>query len=287
MRVLITGASGFIGSSLVEHLISAGNAPDIYLLKHASNFKLTHLHFPVVSLQDLRNIDIKFDVVIHLAQSPNYSRFPEEVREVFDTNVALTLELLEFSRRTGVKKFVYMSTSSVYKQSSDVLREESNLISDSLYAYTKISSENLINMYSKYFDAVIYRLFFPFGNEMGDKFLNRIRNMLIAGKPITIYSEKSFLFNPISITDVVEILRKTLLMNITGTINLAGHEIISFKEFVKIMSSILIIPPKYEISENAISINCIGSTEHLSSLMQHNFQPLAKSIENFATGRLL
>lgn len=287
MHILITGGSGFIGKSFVDHLTLMGDVSKLYLLKNNSELSSSFPEISIVSLQDCEQFNFKIDVVIHLAQSKNYTKFPEEICEVFDTNIALTLKLLELSRKLEVKKFIYFSTSSVYAPSQNIIDEECLISSDTMYSFSKITSENLIKIYSKYFDVVIYRLFFPFGNRMGDKFLNRILNTLKDEGPILISSEKSFLFNPISIKDIVKILHKTLYADLRGTINLAGKEVITFKRFVEVLSDELKVVPQYQISKSALASNNIASINLLNSLLQHEFIPIEESIRNFARLKLL
>ena len=64
------------------------------------------------------------DAVIHLAQSRSYRRFPADSGEMFTVNVAMTMLLLEWAARSGVKQFCLVSSGAVYEPFGRELKEE-------------------------------------------------------------------------------------------------------------------------------------------------------------------
>ncbi len=129
MRVLVTGGAGFIGSHLVEKLLASGHEVvilddfnDFYdpQTKHANIAGLardvTIYHVDLRDSELVRNLfhREKVDAIAHLAARAGVRPSIQQPRLYYDTNVTGTLHLLEAARVTGVERFVFASSSSVY-----------------------------------------------------------------------------------------------------------------------------------------------------------------------------
>ena len=142
MNVLITGSSGYIGSNLIRSL---ANNQDYYitgLSKRSNGIKAPNYKEIIadLSIADFINkipIHTQFDVVIHFAQSSFYRNFPEKAQDIFDVNTSSTMNLLEWSRRKGIKKFLFSSTGNVYSPSEKMLSETDKCSSSSFYSASK------------------------------------------------------------------------------------------------------------------------------------------------------
>ena len=114
MRVLVTGANGFVGRRLLE---THSGGHELVALARTRGPELPGVewieHDLVEPLADARLPD-RIDAVIHLAQSRRYREFPEGARDVFEVNTRSTFELLEYARRAGARSFVFASTGGVY-----------------------------------------------------------------------------------------------------------------------------------------------------------------------------
>ena len=123
--ILVTGASGFVGSRLVSrlkhhgHTIVAtctGEAPahseGIHWLKWNA---LTH---------QLPEIEERVDTVIHLAGHRDYHQWPDKAAEIFDVAVGSTVAWLEFARIRGVKSFILASTGDALGNMDRTQRED-------------------------------------------------------------------------------------------------------------------------------------------------------------------
>src|SRR5258707_9829963 len=124
-RVLVTGAEGFIGSHLVEHLLCAGAQVRALVQYNSFNFwgwledvpSLDQIEVITGDIRDshlcaglLRNIDVVFHLAA-LIPIPYSYRAPDSY---VDTNVRGTLNLCQAARAKGVARFVHTSTSEVY-----------------------------------------------------------------------------------------------------------------------------------------------------------------------------
>lgn len=152
MQVLVTGATGFIGSNLVESLLKKGC--QIYVLvRHKINYPfLKHKNVKIIfgDLLSLDHIKSKLrpvDIVFHLAGSLPHHHLPEKI--YWDTNVKGVKNLLEVYKRSNLKRFVYVSTTGIYGSTPKIGTDEnSSLHLDSVYAKTKAMGEHLV--YSAY-----------------------------------------------------------------------------------------------------------------------------------------
>src|SRR6476660_5853543 len=124
-RILVTGADGFIGSHLVEHLLSAG--AQVTALAQYNSFNFWGWLEDIPSLNEIQIVtgDIRdshfclsllkeIDVLFHLAALipiPYSYRAPESYVE---TNIKGTLNLCQGARKAAVARFIHLSTSEVY-----------------------------------------------------------------------------------------------------------------------------------------------------------------------------
>jgi UDP-N-acetylglucosamine 4-epimerase len=130
MRVLVTGGAGFIGSHLVERLVALDH--DVLVLDNLSTGKLDNLRdfFDVTGSRflngDIRSYDAchqavqSCEAVFHQAALGSVPRSVEDPFTTHEVNVTGTLNMLEASRRNGVERFVFASSSSVYGNSGKV-----------------------------------------------------------------------------------------------------------------------------------------------------------------------
>jgi nucleoside-diphosphate-sugar epimerase len=156
VRLLITGGAGYIGSTLVPQLLSAGHHVRVFdVLTHGGRSLLgvwSHPHFEFF-LGDLRDPQAVAkavagtDAVVHLAAivgDPACARHPDVARA---TNLDASLTLLEECKRSAVSRMVFASTCSNYGKMTDANRyvdESSELRPISLYAETKVAVEKAI-----------------------------------------------------------------------------------------------------------------------------------------------
>jgi len=173
-KVLITGATGFIGSHLARGLVEKGlevgiikrDNSDIWRIKGV----LERVKVYNADLQDAYAIlkvisDFKPDAVFHLAAYYAIEHKSAEIPNMVNANVLGTINLLEAARESKVKMFVNTSSCFVYKESKNKLKEDGALDPLNLYALTKIHAEQACSFYSEKYGlkCVTFRIFSPYG----------------------------------------------------------------------------------------------------------------------------
>lgn len=207
MRVLVTGAAGYMGSVLSRMLLSEGHqvrALDTLLYGGQSLLGLYHYDGFSFVLGDVRSADLvngaldEVDAVVHLAAivgDPACARQPQLAQEI---NFDASLQLLNLSQRKGVEKFIFASTCSNYGKMNDpknYLTEESELRPGSLYAETKVAAERtLLDMSAHNHLAVtILRFATLFGLSPRMRFdltVNEFTMELLTRRKLVVYGEQ-------------------------------------------------------------------------------------------------
>jgi UDP-glucuronate 4-epimerase len=208
MRVLVTGAAGFIGSHLVEALLERGDevvGVDSFSPYYSITQKRANLagvsgqrRFTFVD-GDLNELDLarlleRAEVVYHLAGQPGVrASWGEEFDIYLAQNILTTQRLLEASRGRPLAKFVFASSSSIYGQAESFPTREASLPRPvSPYGVTKLAAEHLANLYHSAFDVptVALRYFTVFGpRQRPDMAFSRFIAAALEVQPLTIIGD--------------------------------------------------------------------------------------------------
>lgn len=272
MKVLVTGINGFIGR-YVAKLLSTRH--EVFGTIRSDNLARQVVGVEVISadLEDPNFIDklpSDIDCVIHLAQSRLYRSFPEGAEDMSRINITATCRLLEWSRKTRVKKFIFTSTANVYGEFFGHLNETHSTNPSSFYGATKLAAEHLVTQYQHFFNIHVLRLFTVYGPGQKKMLVSNIINNVKTGDEIFLAQKVGLKFTPIFIDDLVEIISKIITHPpILGTfvLNICGSEITTLNNVVNLVGKILgksanikftDDEPKYFIGSNQRLIETIG-----------------------------
>ena len=179
MRILVTGAAGFIGFHLCRKLSkqndvfgidSINNYYDVNLKKNrlAILQKEKKFHFYQSNLQDINDLGLgHFDLVVHLAAQPGVRLSRSKNKKYLDSNISATLDLLDYCVDRKINKIMFASSSSVYSglDSRSFSEDQPLNMPSSIYAATKIFNEHTMKIYHEEnnLDIVGLRFFTVYG----------------------------------------------------------------------------------------------------------------------------
>lgn len=213
MKVLVTGAAGFIGKNLVMRLAQMADVR-VWALDQLDLPPCVAELAGVTALKDHAGTtgilgEVKFDCVIHMAGSAGVRMSDEFPLHYIDNNVRATTHLFEESRKSGVPLVIYASSSSAYGDSMDVpLREDAPFhVASSVYGMSKQMCEEVGRYYhSRHgIKSVGFRFFTVYGPYGRDNMaIGRFTKDILADKPITIFGDGSQTRDFTHVDDVVD-----------------------------------------------------------------------------------
>lgn len=180
MKIFVTGAAGFIGSNLVDRLLSIGHYVVGYdnfstgrkeFLKGAlENFKFTLIKGDILDLNLLKKSMKNCDICFHLAANADVRFGFNHPRRDLVYNTLGTSNVLEAMRVNNVKKIIFSSTGSIYGEAKEIPTPEdcSFPIQTSLYGASKLAGEGLIQAYCEGYGMQAW--IFRFVSILGERY---------------------------------------------------------------------------------------------------------------------
>lgn len=226
LRVLVTGAAGFIGSHVCERLVAEGHrvwgldnfdeyyAPALKRRNVSSVVLQPDMHLVEGDIRDSVLLDglfsdVDFEAVIHLAARAGVRPSVEDPSHCFETNVAGTIELLEAMRRSHTRLLLFGSSSSVYGDDVTVpFREDAAADRPvSPYAASKRSGELLCHTFHDLYglSAHCLRFFTVYGpRQRPDLAIRKFAELMADGQPLPIYGDGTSSRDYTYISDIVD-----------------------------------------------------------------------------------
>lgn len=258
MKILVTGAAGFIGSHLVEKLLhhqhevlGIDNFNDYYDPKiKESNLRqaLDYSTFTLVR-DDILNADALqtiftdggFEAVIHLAAKTGVRPSITDPLSYYKNNIEGTLHLLEFCKRSGIKKFIFASSSSVYGNNEKVPFAEDDNVDHPIspYAASKKAAELICYNYHHLYDIDVYalRFFTAYGpRQRPDMAIHKFTRLILEDKPVPVFAEGKLKRDFTFIDDIVDgIINALRVVKGFEVINLGESKAISVIELIQVI----------------------------------------------------
>jgi len=256
LNIVVTGGAGFIGSHLIDRLLSEGHSVtniDNFDPFYDENIKRQNIkehlesHNYTLHEMDIRDkaalnkaIPDDTDVIVHLAAKAGVRPSIQDPISYQEVNVAGTQNMLEVAREKEIKQFVFASSSSVYGKNPNVPWREDDAVLQPIspYASTKVSGELLGHVYSHLYDIrfLALRFFTVYGpRQRPDLAIHKFLKLMTDGKEITLYGDGStrrdYTFN----YDIVDGIMGAINYrdSLYEVINLGNNETVELLELVE------------------------------------------------------
>lgn len=272
MRLLVTGAAGFIGSHLVERLLAQGVAvlgldcfDDFYDPAVKRRNLARALEQPGFRLieGDIRDGDLlreaipdAVDCIVHLAARPGVRPSIEQPLLYQDVNVRGTQVLLEYAREKRIRRFLLGSSSSVYGNSPRVPFSEDDPVDRPIspYAATKRQAELICHAYHHLFGlgVVALRFFTVYGpRQRPDLAIHRFTRLLSEGKPIQQYGAGTTSRDYTYVDDIVQGIEGAIRYldeapDAYEIVNLGESETVELSHLIDLIADELGVSPEVE-----------------------------------------
>ncbi|MGE4159849.1 MAG: GDP-mannose 4,6-dehydratase, partial [Planctomycetota bacterium] len=206
MRILVTGGAGFIGSHLVERLVDRHEVTvlDDFNAYYSPRIKSDNITAVMDRIRlvrgDIRDRKVarqcfeagRFETVVHLAARAGVRPSLEDPVLYSDVNCTGTMNLLELSRETGVKRFFFASSSSVYGNNAKVPFHEDDNVDHPIspYAATKRAGELFCSHYHSVFgmECACLRFFTVYGpRQRPDMAIHKFTRAIDEGRKVTMF----------------------------------------------------------------------------------------------------
>jgi UDP-glucuronate 4-epimerase len=262
--ILVTGAAGFIGSHLVDRLLSEGvwqvtaidDFNDFYspsikranIQPHLANANYRLVEADIRDYDALRRAfsDQSFDCIVHLAARAGVRPSLKQPQLYVETNINGTVHLLELARERGLKQFVFASSSSVYGTNEKVPFSEDDPIFDPIspYAATKAAGELICRTYSHLYDMriVCLRFFTVYGaRQRPDLAIHKFARLISEGKPIPVFGDGTTRRDYTFIDDIIAGVRAAIDYDQSKyeIINLGEARTVELRELISLLERVL------------------------------------------------
>jgi len=281
VRVVVTGATGFVASHLLPALADDGH--EVVAVGH-DRARIPSLPGVEPVLCDLGAPfaagDLpRADAIVHLAQAN--VRFPDGADGLFAVNVASTQRLLEIARTTGATHFVFASSGSVYGMADEVLTESSPLAARDFYGATKMAAERLVSAYADLLATTVIRLFVPYGPGQTGRMIPAIAGRVRGGEAVTLNGGGRPRMNPVYVADVVAVVRRGLQTTAASVINVAGPDVVDVRGLAEAIGAVVGRAPVFEEGSATVGGDIVAANDLMQAFLGSTpLTPLAVGLDH-------
>lgn len=233
--MLITGASGLLGASLV---VAAAEHYRVVAVVNGHRFDHPGATSEVVDLRARGAVAScldrhRPDVVVHLAAQTNVDLCEEQPQEAYDLNVALTQEICDWTK-AGTSRLVFMSTDSVFDGMTGDYAEDSPTKALTRYAATKLEAESIVQRDVER-HLIVRGCFYGWGPQqkqsLGEWILGRLRD----GLAVPAYEDA--VFTPLLTSSLADVILKLCATDATGTFHVGSSDRMSKYVFAQLVAT--------------------------------------------------
>lgn len=287
MNILVTGGAGFIGSHLVDALLTAGHAVTIVDnlstgSKDNINAKARFIEADIRDTKAMARVFMEgaFDIVFHEAAQVLVPYSMEHPDVDADINVMGLISILDQCRFHGVKKIIFSSSAAVYGENTNVpIKEDAPLCPTSFYGLTKMIAERYIQLYHDAFglNYTILRYSNVYGERQGSHGEGGVvyvfSKALAHGEDLTIFGDGEQSRDFVYVKDVVQANIAAMAENVpAGVYNVSTQietTINALKEILLYLSKVPVSVSYADAREGDIFRSALDNTKAKETLSWH------------------
>jgi len=271
LRVVITGAAGFVGLNLLESLKDSEFDIIPCDIVDIKDVPIPFTKLDITNADSVKKVVKGSDIIVHLAAHQLMSSFSDILQNA-QVNIMGTLNLLEAARLYDLKKFIFTSASSIVGVTKyNPVDEKHPCTPKTPYGVAKLAVEHYLRIYQENYglDYLIFRFFNIYGPYQTTGLIPTIYKRLITNSPIDVYGNGSQVRDYVYIKDAMQFFRKAITENIKNdVVNIGTGTGTTVLEVINMASEILKIKPQlnfHPAGEGEID-NFVANVELLRNL---------------------
>ena len=247
MKILVTGGAGFIGSHLVDRLVTEGNLVTVVddLSSGSPNYVNSEATFCKLDIRspELESVFISggFDCIFHLAAQASVQQSLKDPFRDASVNTLGSLNTFDFCRRYSVRKVVYLSSCAVYGEPKTLPVAESHVVDPiSLYGVSKYVGECYLSFFGRYYeqDGTLLRLANVFGPRQRVGVISKFARLLLEGRPVMVFGDGLASRDFVYVDDVVDACVRAMFVRTTGPLNIGSGVSVSMNELIALLEQL-------------------------------------------------
>lgn len=281
MTVLVIGSGGYMGRHLMTGLSQAGVEAS-----GTSSSDGTGIDPESGLLPTAFAIQPGTTAVVYMAQSPRYREVPEQAAHVMAVNTLSAVRAATLARAAGVRRFIYVSTGTVYASSFAPLAEDAPVRRDNWYVLSKLHGEEALALFRPDMEVIVVRPFGVYGPMQSGRLIPNLIESVKMGRPVTLQprpdmpeDREGLRISLCFIGDATDILVRLVKAGGPSCLNLAGPEAVSIRNIAESIGSIVGKAPLFEMSNSFRDSDLIADIRKLADTMNPRFSAFRDGLE--------
>lgn len=281
MKALVIGSGGYMGRHLMLGLANAGVNGVGISSGNGSGIDPSSGLLPADFV-----IPPGTSVVVYLAQSPRYRQVPEQASHVLAVNAQSAVRAAISARAAGVRRFIYVSTGTVYAPSFSPLGEDAPVRRDNWYALSKLHGEEALALFRGDMDVIVVRPFGIYGPGQSGRLVPNLIASIRADRPVTLQprldapdDRDGLRISLCYVDDATGILLRLARDGGPACLNLAGPDALSIRAMAQSIGALLGRSPIFEISPSCRDSDLVADIGLLADTVSPKFTMFREGLE--------
>lgn len=216
MKILVTGANGFIGREIIKGLLQVGKYDIIGQARTKSIIQeVSGVRYFRCNLAEEFNLNEPVDYIVHCAAIQD--SYNISIKEFILSTLAITENIAKYAKNVGVSGVIFTSSLSIHGEiRDDVVNEKTAVINPTVYGISKQLSEQILSEYSESFPVVSLRLCGVVGSGAKKVWLTRVLSSALRGEDIHIVNAERQFNNLLHTDDILKLIVSLIGKGFTG-----------------------------------------------------------------------